>query len=73
MFAIACDGFSVVNVYTDYLKLCVLMVEGMSVVVNVMLTITSVMSPPLVQHAGAHGGEVMYFWSGLVLGVSLVS
>ena len=26
---------------------CVLMVEGMSVVVNVMLSLTSVMSPPL--------------------------
>ena len=34
-----CDIFSVVNVYLDHLKseLCVLMVEGMSVVVNVML------------------------------------
>ena len=27
-----CDMFSVVNVYLDHLKLCVLMVEGMSVV-----------------------------------------
>ena len=41
-----CDMFSVVNVYLDHLKLCVLMVEGMSVVVNVMLSLVSVMSPP---------------------------
>ena len=40
-----CDVFSVVNVYLDHLKLCVLMVEGMSVVVNVMLSLMSVMSP----------------------------
>ena len=39
-----CDVFSVVNVYLDHL--CVLMVEGMSVVVNVMLSLMIVMSPP---------------------------
>ena len=38
-----CDMFSVVNVYLDYLNLCVLMVEGMSLVVNVMLFLMSVM------------------------------
>ena len=45
-----CDVFSVVNVYLDHLKFCfvysILLVEGMSVVVNVMLSLTSVMSPP---------------------------
>ena len=41
-----CDIFSVVNVYLDHLKLCVLMVEGMSVVVNFMLFLMSVMSQP---------------------------
>ena len=43
-----CDMFSVVNVYHDHLKFCVvwLIVEGMSVVVNVMLSLMSVMSPP---------------------------
>ena len=41
-----CDIFSVLNVYLDHLKLCVLMVEGMSVAVNVMLSLMSVMSPP---------------------------
>ena len=35
-----CDMFSVVNVYLDHLKFCV------SVVVNVMLSLMSVMSPP---------------------------
>ena len=32
-----CDMFSVVYVYLDYLKFCVLMVKGMSVVVNVII------------------------------------
>ena len=41
-----CDMFSVVNVYLDHLKLCVIIVEGMSVVVNVMLSLMGVMSPP---------------------------
>ena len=39
--------------------LCVLMVEGMSVVVNVMLSLMSVMSPP--PALCTHGGEIMYF------------
>ena len=40
---------SVVNVYLDLLKLCVMCVliaECMSVVVNVMLSLMTVMSPP---------------------------
>ena len=41
-----CDMFSVVNVYLDHLKLCVLLVKDMSVVVNVMLSLMSVTSPP---------------------------
>ena len=43
-----CDMFTVVNVYLDHLSsvLCVLMIEGMSVVVNVMLSLRSVISPP---------------------------
>ena len=43
-----CDMFSVVNVYLDHLKFYVvcIIVEGMSVVVNVMLSLMSVMSPP---------------------------
>ena len=39
-----CDMFSIVNVYLDHLKLCVLIVKGMPVVVNVMLSLMSVMS-----------------------------
>ena len=39
-----CEMFSVVKVYLDQLKL---MVQGMSVVVNVMLSLMSAMSPPL--------------------------
>ena len=41
-----CDMFSVVKMYLDHLKFCVFMVEGMSVVVNVMLYLMSVMSTP---------------------------
>ena len=42
-----CDMFSVVNVYIDHLKLClfVLMVEGMSDVVNIMVCLMSVINP----------------------------
>ena len=41
-----CDVFSVVNVYLDRLKFCVVCIYGrsMSVVVNVMLFLMSVMS-----------------------------
>ena len=43
-----CDVFSVVNVYLDHLKFCVvcIMVEGIYVVVNVLLSLISVMIPP---------------------------
>ena len=41
-----CDVFSVVNVNLDHLKFCVFMVDGMSVVVNVILSLISVMSSP---------------------------
>ena len=43
--------------------LCVLMVEGKSFVVNIMLSLMSVIEPTscLVQLIGTHGGEVMYF------------
>ena len=41
-----CDMPSDVNVYIDHMKFCVLLVEGMSVVVNIMLSLMSVMSPP---------------------------
>ena len=42
-----CDMFSVVNVYLDHLKFCVVCINGRwYVVVNVMLSLMSVMSPP---------------------------
>ena len=50
--------------------MCVLMVEGMYVVVSVMLSLMSVMSPPPV--LVAHCCEVMYLGV-LTLGMSLVS
>ena len=42
------DIYSVVNVYHDHLKFCVVCIHGedMSVVVNVMLSLMSVISPP---------------------------
>ena len=50
-----CDMFSVVNVYLDDLKFCVFMVEGMSVVVNIMLSLMSVMSlPPAMCNLSLH-------------------
>ena len=43
-----CDMFSVVYAYLDHLKLCVVCIDGggMSVVVNVMLSLMRVMSAP---------------------------
>ena len=42
-----CDMFSVVYVYLDHFKFSVVCIdEGMYVVVNVMLSLMSVMSPP---------------------------
>ena len=42
-----CDMFSVGNVYLDHLKFCVVCINGRRyVVVNVMLSLMSVMSPP---------------------------
>ena len=72
-----CDMFSVVNVYLDRLKFCVvciIMVEGMSVVVNVMLSLMSVMSPPPALCNLSLRTVVMLCTLGvLTLGVSLVS
>ena len=57
-----CDMFSVGNVYLDHLKLRALMVKGMSILENVMLSSNKCNEPPcLVQPIGTHGGEVMYF------------
>ena len=69
-----CDMFSVVNVYLDYLKLCVLIVECMSVVVNVMLSLMSVMSPPpALCNLSVRTAVKLCILGVLALGVSLVS
>ena len=60
-----CDMFSVVNVYHDHLKLCVVCIDGRryvccsecNVVPNDCNEPTSCFVPPI----GTHGGEVMYF------------
>ena len=72
--ACKCDVFSVVNVYLDHLKLCVLMADDMSVVVNVMLSLMSVMSPPPVLCNLSVSTVVKLCTFGVfTLGVSLVS
>ena len=69
-----CDMFSVVNVYLEHLKFCVLMVEGMSVVVNVMLSLMSVMSPsPALCNLSVRTMVKLCTLGVFVLGVSLVS
>ena len=69
-----CDMFSVVNVYLDHLNFCVLMVEGLSVVVNVMVSLLSVMSPPhTLCNLSARTVVKLCTLGVFALGVSLVS
>ena len=69
-----CDMFSVVNVYIDHLKFCVLMLEGMSVVVNVMLSLMSVMiPPPALCNLSLRTVVKLCIFGVLALGVRLVS
>ena len=70
------DVLSVVNMYLEHLKFCVpvLMVEGMSIVVNVMLSLTSVMSRPSVLWDLSARTVVRLCTLGVfALGVSMVS
>ena len=68
-----CDMFSV-NVYLDHLKFRVLIVEGMSVVVNVMVSLMSVMSPPpALSNLSVRTAVRLCILGVLALGVSLVS
>ena len=68
-----CDMFSVVNVYLDHF-MCVLIVEGMSVVVNVMLSPMSVMNPPpALCNLSVRTVVKLCTLGVLALGVSLVS
>ena len=68
--------FSVVNVYLDHLKLCVVYINGRRYVCcsecNVVSNECNEPTICLVQPINAHGGEFMYFGS-FALGVSLVS
>ena len=70
-----CDMFIVVNVYLDRLKFCVVCINGRrSVVVNVMLSLMSVMSPsPALCILSVRTVVKLCTVGGLALGVSLVS
>ena len=71
-----CDMFIVVNVYLDHLKFCVvcIIVKGMSVIVNVMLSLMSVMSPPpALYNQSVRTAVKLCILGVLALGVSLVS
>ena len=60
-----CDMFSVVNVYLDHLKFCVVCVDGRRYVCcsecNVVFNECNESTSCLAQPIGTHGGEVMYF------------
>ena len=60
-----CDMFSVVNVYVDHLKFCVVCINGRRYFhgseCNVVSTECNKPTPCLVQPIGTHGGVVMYF------------
>ena len=71
-----CDMFSVVNVYLlDHIKFCVLCIDGRRyVVVNVMLYLMGVMSPPLALcNLSARTVVKLCTLEVFALGVSLVS
>ena len=60
-----CDMFSVVNVYRDHLKFCVVCIYGRRYVCcsecNVVSNECDVPTSCLVQPIGTHGGDVKYF------------
>ena len=60
-----CDIFSVINVYLDHLKLCVVRIDGRGYVCcskcNVVSNECNDPSSCYVQPIGTHGGDVMYF------------
>ena len=72
-----CDIFCVVNVYLDHLKFYVVCINSrryMSVVVNVMLSLMSVMSPPpALCNLSVRTDVKLCIFGVLALGVSLVS
>ena len=60
-----CDMFSVVNMYLDHLKFCVVCIDGRRYVCcsecNVVSNECNEPTSCLVQPIGTHGGEVVYF------------
>ena len=58
--------FSVVNVYLDHFKFCVVCIAGRRYVscseCNVVSNECNAPTPCLVQPIGTHGGEIIYFW-----------
>ena len=72
-----CDMFRVVNVYHDHLKFCVVCINGRRydcIVVNVMLSLMSVMSPPpALCNLSLRTVVKLCTFGVLTLGVSLVS
>ena len=60
-----CDMFSVVNMYLDHLKFCVVCIDARRCVscseCNVVPNECNEPTSSLVQLIGAHGSEVMYF------------
>ena len=71
-----CDMFSVVNVYLDHLKFCVVCINGRRYVCcsecNVVSNECNESTSCLVQAVGAHGGKVTDFWS-FCFGINLGS
>ena len=71
-----CDMFSVVNVYLDHLKFCVVCINSRRYVciVHVMLSLMSVMSPhPALCNLSVRNAVKLCILGVLALGVSLVS
>ena len=65
--------FSVINVYLDHLKFCVVCIDGQRYVCcNECNVVSNEPTSCLVQPIGTHGGEVMYFGC-VCIGESLVS
>ena len=63
-----CDMFSVVNVYLDHLRFCVVCIDGRRFVCCEWNVVSNEPTYCLVQPIGMHGGEFLYF-----VCVSLVS
>ena len=73
-----CNMFSIVNVYLDHLKLCVVCIDGRRYVCSSECHVVSnecnEPTSSLAQPIGTHGGEVkLCTLGGFALGVSLVS